>query len=97
MARSGNSSASLLLYYGELRDTTLTSFVKFIAQGYNAAPVKTEFQAIEIPQSEKCKDFGASMTNMQRVSNAKGRDYMMVYSPSFTSWTPLGSLLCRLA
>jgi hypothetical protein len=30
--------------YGEIRDTTLWSFVKFMAQRYRAAPVKTEFR-----------------------------------------------------
>jgi hypothetical protein len=57
--------------YGEIRDTTLWSFVKFIAQRYKAAPVKTGLQAIKVPESEKCRDCGADMTEMQRVPNAE--------------------------
>jgi len=44
--------------YGELRDTTLTSFVKFIAQRYKAAPVKTGLKTIKVPASEKCPKCG---------------------------------------
>lgn len=55
--------------YGEIRDTTLWSFVKFIAQRYKAAPVKTGLQAIKVPETEKCRDCGAQMTLGERVPN----------------------------
>jgi hypothetical protein len=42
------------VYIGELRDTTLTSFVKFIAQRYKAERVKTDMKAIKVPDYEKC-------------------------------------------
>jgi hypothetical protein len=57
--------------YCEIRDTTLWSFVKFIAQRYNASPVKTGLQAIKIPASEKCRECGAFMTGLQRVPNTR--------------------------
>src|SRR5437016_134753 len=47
--------------YGELRDTTLTSFVKFIAQRYKAAPVKTGLKAIKVPETERCSKCDATM------------------------------------
>ena len=70
MARFGNFLASLLLsIYGELRDTTLTSFVKFIAQRYRVAPVKTGLKAIKVPDFEKCSKCEARMKVRHRVNN----------------------------
>ena len=36
----------------EIRDTTLWSFIKFIAQRYMAAPVRTGLRAVKVPVSE---------------------------------------------
>jgi hypothetical protein len=55
--------------YGELRDTTLDSFVKFIAQRYKAAPVKTGLKAIKVPDFEKCPKCDASMKVRHRINN----------------------------
>ena len=55
--------------YGELRDTTLTSFVKFIAQRYKAAPVKTGLKAIKVPDSEQCLKCEANMKVRHRIDN----------------------------
>jgi hypothetical protein len=55
--------------YGELRDTTLTSFVKFIASRYNAAPVKTGLRAIKVPAFENCSKCGAGMKVRHRINN----------------------------
>jgi hypothetical protein len=38
--------------YQELRESTISSFLKFIAQRYKAAPVKTGVRAIKVPESE---------------------------------------------
>lgn len=55
--------------YGELRDTTLDSFVKFIAQRYKAAPVKTGLKAIKVPDFEKCSKCDASMKVRHRINS----------------------------
>jgi hypothetical protein len=55
--------------YGELRDTTLTSFVKFIAQRYKAAPVKTGLKTIKVPDPEKCSKCNANMNVRHRIDN----------------------------
>ena len=55
--------------YGELRDTTLTSFVKFIAQRYKAAPVKIGLKAIKVPTSEKCARCRGAMKVRHRIDN----------------------------
>jgi hypothetical protein len=55
--------------YGELRDTTLTSFVKFIAQRYKAAPVKTGLNAIRVPETERCSKCDANMNVRHRIDN----------------------------
>ena len=40
--------------YSEPRETTLDSFVKFIARRYKGAPVKTGLKGIKVPDFEKC-------------------------------------------
>ena len=40
--------------YKELCDATISSFLKFIAQRYNAVPVKTGIHAIRVPHEELC-------------------------------------------
>jgi len=55
--------------YGELRETTLTSFVKFIAQRYKAAPVKTGLKALKVPDSEKCSKCDSIMKVRHRINN----------------------------
>ena len=55
--------------YSELRDTTLDSFVKFIAQRYKSAPVKTGLQAIKVPDFEKCSKCEANMKVRHRINN----------------------------
>jgi hypothetical protein len=56
--------------YKELRDTTLDSFVKFIAQRYKAAPVKTGLNAIKVPDFEKCPKCDSNMKVRHRINNA---------------------------
>jgi len=41
--------------YTELRDTSMSSFLKFIAQRYKYAPVKTGLNAAQVPESESCQ------------------------------------------
>src|SRR5580693_5836556 len=40
--------------YAELKDTTLYSFLQFIARRYKSAPVKTGLNAIKVPESITC-------------------------------------------
>jgi len=39
--------------YQELKESTISSFLKFIAQRYKAAPVRTK-KFLEIPAAENC-------------------------------------------
>ena len=55
--------------YQELRDSTISSFLKFIAQRYKAAPVKTGIRAIKVPESESCSQCNSEMTLKQRVDS----------------------------
>ena len=55
--------------YGELRETTLDSFVKFIAQRYKAAPVKTGLKAIKVPDFEKYSKCNSNMKVRHRINN----------------------------
>src|SRR5262249_27925918 len=55
--------------YGELRDTTLISFVKFIAQRYKAAPVRTGVKAIKVPDAEKCSECKSNMKVRHRIND----------------------------
>src|SRR5262245_38616061 len=40
--------------YAALRDSTISSFLKFIAHRYRSAPVKTGMSSVMVPESEKC-------------------------------------------
>jgi hypothetical protein len=48
--------------YKELKDSTISSFLKFIARRYSAAPVKQGFHAVPVPESEPCPKCGGRMT-----------------------------------
>jgi len=50
--------------YQELRDSTISSFLKFIAQRYKAAPVRT---TPSIPESQKCPNCGEEMAQRHRT------------------------------
>jgi hypothetical protein len=53
----------------DIRDTTVWSFIKFIAQRYKAAPVRTGLRAVKVPDAEKCVRCGKNMTVRHRVDN----------------------------
>jgi len=50
--------------YQELRDSTISSFLKFIAQRYKAAPVRIY---PPIPRAEKCANCSGEMTERHRT------------------------------
>jgi hypothetical protein len=55
--------------YSALQDSTISSFLKFIAHRYKSAPVRTGMNAIIVPPSEKCVKCGVSMTQKHRVGS----------------------------
>ena len=52
--------------YQELRDSTISSFLKFIAQRYKAAPVRI---APSIPAIQKCPKCGGEMQQRHRTGS----------------------------
>jgi len=84
--------------YSEIRDTSLWSFVKFIAQRYRAAPVKTGLKAIKVPDSEKCLDCNADMKVRHRIDNQfdiKVRIFWECQACSRTVWKEYGNIVVR--
>jgi hypothetical protein len=57
--------------YHALQDSTISSFLKFIAHRYKSAPVKTGMKAVQVPESEKCGKCGTAMQPRHRT----GSDY----------------------
>jgi hypothetical protein len=84
--------------YCEIRDTSLWSFVKFIAQRYKAAPVKTGLKAIKVPDSEKCLECKADMKIRHRIDNqfdVKVRMFWECPSCARTIWKEYENISCR--
>jgi len=52
--------------YQELRHSTISSFLKFIAQRYKASPVRT---TPSIPRAEKCVNCSGDMTEKHRTGD----------------------------
>jgi len=57
--------------YGEIRDTTLWSFIRFMAQRYKAAPVRIGLRAIVLPSSIECPKCKEGMTVRSRMNDAE--------------------------
>src|SRR2546428_10316982 len=84
--------------YGELRDTTLSSFLKFIAQRYKSAPVKTGLKAIQVPASEKCSVREKSMTVTHRIESQFDINIRILWecrTCNRTEWRQYGNSLVR--
>jgi hypothetical protein len=47
--------------YKELKDSTISSFLRFVARRYAAAPVKQGFHAVVVPETEACLKCRAPM------------------------------------
>jgi len=60
------------LIYRELCDSTISSFLKFIAQRYRAAPVRVASKTSCIPLSESCPECATAM--LQVIKNASEFD-----------------------
>jgi len=55
--------------YHALEDSTIASFVKFMAERYKFAPVKYGQNAVPVPSSEKCPKCAKPMTVRHRVGS----------------------------
>src|SRR5215510_1746688 len=55
--------------YSALQNSTISSFLKFMAQRYKSAPVKTGKNAVRVPQSEKCTKCGKAMSQRHKVGS----------------------------
>ena len=55
--------------YSEIQNSTISSFLKFIAQRYKASPVKTGLKAIVVPASVQCPVCQTGMTESSRTSS----------------------------
>jgi YD repeat-containing protein len=63
--------------YKELFDSTISSFLNFIARRYKAAPVRTSARIV-IPQTEKCPKCESDMTQRHRTSSNMIDKYVRV-------------------
>ena len=84
--------------YGELRDTTLSSFLKFIAQRYKSAPVKTGLKAIKVPGSEKCSKCETNMAAGHRIESQFDNNIRILWKCAncdHTEWRQYGDGLMR--
>jgi hypothetical protein len=55
--------------YAELRESTISSFLKFIAKRYKAAPVKTGAGGICVPETVSCPKCGGAMTRRHQTES----------------------------
>ena len=55
--------------YNALHNSTISSFLNFIAHRYKSAPVKTGMSAVRVPESEKCAKCGVSMRQKHRAGS----------------------------
>jgi uncharacterized protein with PIN domain len=56
--------------YKELQNSTISSFLKFIAQRYKASPVKQGLRAIAVPDAQPCPVCKSTMKPANRTENA---------------------------
>jgi hypothetical protein len=59
--------------YQELSASTISSFLKFIAQRYQSAPVRTVFPTIAVPKTLPCSHCKAEMRERHRRESAFGK------------------------
>lgn len=59
--------------YQELRDTTISSFLRFIARRYKSAPVRIGMNTIPVPKAEPCANCKADMIARHRTGSTFSR------------------------
>src|SRR5262245_20346720 len=65
--------------YDELRDTTISSFLKFIAHKYRSAPVKIGLNAIRVPAGENCFTCKSPMTIRHQINSRFGKNIRVLW------------------
>jgi KTSC domain-containing protein len=83
--------------YMELRDTSITSFLRFIAQRYKSVPVRTGLQAIRIPESESCPQCQKPMSVRHRIDSQFDANVRVLWEcpNSHSEWRQYGGGLAR--
>jgi YD repeat-containing protein len=54
----------------ELRESTISSFLRFIARRYTTVPVKSGIHAVKVPEEERCPQCKAAMTVEHRTESS---------------------------
>lgn len=86
------------MIYDELRDTTISSFLRFIAHKFKSAPVKTGLNAIRVPETENCLSCDASMTQRHRINSPFDTNIRVLWECNQckqTRWKDYGTGLMR--
>ena len=68
--------------YHELQSATISSFLKFIAQRYKSAPVKTGLNAVIVPAGEQCMKCEGPMSQGHRINNAFDEEVRVLWKCS---------------
>jgi uncharacterized protein with PIN domain len=80
--------------YAELRNSTISSFLKFIAARYQASAVKTGVYAIAVPKEERCPVCESVMNEQNRTPGALNkfiRVFWLCPSCKKSKWESYGS------
>jgi hypothetical protein len=83
--------------YHELRDTTISTFLKFIAHKYRSAPVKTGLNAIRVPENEHCLTCNSPMTIRHRINSRFDQNIRVLWECNQcngTKWKDYGADSC---
>jgi hypothetical protein len=84
--------------FEELRDTTIYSFLRFIAHRYKSAPVKTGVHAIKVPESELCNQCRKPMTVRHRINSTFDCNVRVLWECApcaATQWKDYGQGIAR--
>jgi ribosomal protein S27AE len=84
--------------FDALQDSTISSFLKFMAHKYTYAPVKTGMRAVIVPDSEKCPKCGSPMLQKHRTGSDFDKYVRVLWSCqscSATEWKQYGEGLGR--
>jgi hypothetical protein len=84
--------------YAELRDTSMSSFLRFIAARYKSAPVKTGVNAIRVPESEPCPRCRTAMKVGHRINSQFDINVRVLWECSACNaheWRQYGAGLAR--
>jgi hypothetical protein len=84
--------------YRELRDSTISSFLKFIARRYKSAPVKTGLQTIQVPELETCSRCQSRMSVRHRIESSFDQNIRVLWecnSCDSSVWRQYGTGIIR--